>query len=104
MLAPLRPYLDKYRHWVFSPDGELWRLPFAALPYDDDFLVQKKIVSYVISGRHIVPQAGPESVSAPTIFAGIDYGDGGEQIFTQLPLRNAKALISNLFWNVMPAD
>lgn len=32
VLKPLLPYLKDYRQWFLSPDGELNRVPFAALP------------------------------------------------------------------------
>jgi CHAT domain-containing protein len=32
VLAPLLPYLKSSRQWFLSPDGELHRVPFAALP------------------------------------------------------------------------
>jgi len=86
VLAPLLPYIEKYEHWVISPDGELWRVPWTALPYQGDFLVQSKVVSCVVSGRHVVPQQFAGKLEAPAIFADVDYGAG--DIFA--PLANSK--------------
>jgi CHAT domain-containing protein/tetratricopeptide (TPR) repeat protein len=55
ILAPLAEQLDGKRHWILSPDSELWLVPWSALPLQDgSYAIEKHQISYVISGRDLV--------------------------------------------------
>jgi len=54
LYTPLASHLKNVSHIIVCPDGQLSRLPFEMLRVGDRFLVEKKTVSYVTSGREIV--------------------------------------------------
>jgi CHAT domain-containing protein len=65
---------------VVSPDGELHRLPFAALtPTSDSFLIERFSFAYVVSGRDLAPAI--RKPAAPSLdlvlVADADFGEGG---------------------------
>lgn len=56
---------------IISPDGELWLVPWAAIPLDDGrYLVERYAIATVTSARDLVPddETQPET-SSPLIFA-----------------------------------
>lgn len=54
-LRPMVPALGGHTRLLLSPDGQLARLPFAALPTDDSrFLADTHQISYVGSGRDVL--------------------------------------------------
>jgi CHAT domain-containing protein/Tfp pilus assembly protein PilF len=61
LLRPLEAVLGSRKRLIISPDGELNRVPFAALRTPDGhYLIEKMAVSYVTSGRDLLWDAGGE--------------------------------------------
>jgi CHAT domain-containing protein len=55
LFQPLAPAVGPYQQMLVSPDGELNKVPFAALRAPDGhYLVEKYTVSYVASGRDLL--------------------------------------------------
>ncbi len=54
ILQPLRDHLQTARHWILCPDGELWLVPWAALPFVDSFVIEKHVIQLVVSGRDLI--------------------------------------------------
>jgi CHAT domain-containing protein/Tfp pilus assembly protein PilF len=75
VLAPLLPHISAGKKWLVSPDGNLWLLPWEALTLPDGkFAVEKHLVSYLTSGRDLLPP--PEAkvkVTAPLVLADPNY-------------------------------
>ncbi len=60
LLAPLRPYLHDAAHWLIAPDAALTLVPFAALSEPDGrWVLEKRTVTLVNSGRELVRPRGP---------------------------------------------
>ncbi len=76
LLKPLRPYLDAAPRWLICPDGNLWLVPWAALPLDGKtYAVENHTIALVVSGRDLVIdplrldlKAGPPLVVADPDF------------------------------------
>lgn len=76
VLDPLRPHLDGAERWVLCPDGELWLVPWAALPLDEKtYVVEKHTVSYVVSGRDLMlnPLKLGHKAGPPLVLADPDF-------------------------------
>jgi CHAT domain-containing protein/Tfp pilus assembly protein PilF len=75
VLDPLRQHIDRAERWVISPDGNLWQVPWAALPLDEKtYAIEKHTIQLVVSGRDLLPRAGfPGRTTAPAIFANPDF-------------------------------
>jgi CHAT domain-containing protein len=78
VLRPLLPYLGGSRQWFLSPDGELNRVPFAALPspqQSDISLAEAVQLRQLTTGRDLLrlQQPAPRG-QAPVVFANPDYG------------------------------
>ncbi|MCS5691713.1 tetratricopeptide repeat protein, partial [Cyanobium sp. FGCU-6] len=77
--APLMQLLAGSNQWILAPDGELNRIPFAALPSPRDpqrRLTDSVAVRLISSGRTLLPQS-PATASAstrPLVLADPDYG------------------------------
>ena len=75
--ARIRPLLGKVDTVVISPDGELHRVPFAALADDDGrFLLERWSISYLTSGRDLVElsENRTRARERPWILADPDFG------------------------------
>jgi CHAT domain-containing protein/tetratricopeptide (TPR) repeat protein len=78
----LVPHLRGHKRLFLAPDGELYRLPFEALPTSDGHhLIDEYLISYLGSGRDVLRfdadstvQAGPPLVAADPDF---DLGGAG---------------------------
>ena len=72
---PLREALGPLRRILLSPDGELARLPFAALPDNDGHLVDGWTIGYVATGRDLLRLAAPSdgAATAPMVLADPDF-------------------------------
>src|SRR5262249_14871439 len=74
ILQPLMEELKRYPKWVICPDGDLWLLPWAALPVAEKVpLIEKHVLSFVVSGRDLVVKRPDLETSAPIVLAGPDY-------------------------------
>lgn len=68
LLDPLRPYVASSRHWILSPDGNLWLVPWSALLVEKDkYLVESHATSLVVSGRDLVELAGRKASGNPSL-------------------------------------
>jgi len=72
---PIAPYLQGRQHLLISPDSQLNRLPFEALPTDDGrYLVEQYQISYLNSGRDLLKFDVVEPSTQPAvILANPDY-------------------------------
>ncbi len=61
---PLRDALGPVRRVILSPDGELARLPFAALPDNHGHLIDNWTISYLSTARDIVRLTGRSETAA----------------------------------------
>jgi CHAT domain-containing protein len=75
VLAPLLPHISASKKWLVSPDGNLWLLPWEALTLPDGkFAVEKHLVSYLTSGRDLLPPPQAKvKATAPLVLADPDY-------------------------------
>ncbi len=77
VLKPLAPLIKSKQRWIVSPDGALWLVPWEALLWDDGYVVEKHRLSYLVSGRDVIP-APPVSTktNAPMVMANPDFDLG----------------------------
>ncbi len=74
VLEPLRPHLAKAPRWLLSPDGALWLVSWAALPWTkDSYVAEHHLVSYLVSGRDVLAAPATGAVQPPQLFADPDY-------------------------------
>jgi CHAT domain-containing protein len=83
LLDPLLPYVGGARRWIVSPDGEIHRVPLAALPARDGdlhgaTLGEERQLQVITTGRELLEEApappGPgASASAALVMADPDY-------------------------------
>ncbi len=75
VLKPLAPQLKNVKSLIVSPDGELWLVPWAALPVTKGrYLIEDVTVRFVNCGRDLVPL--PQAKITPTpprVFADPDF-------------------------------
>lgn len=72
VIAPLLPHVEGYEELILSPDGQLWTVPWAALPVgDSEYLIERARVRLSVSGRELLQNttSKPDSSSAPLIVA-----------------------------------
>jgi CHAT domain-containing protein len=88
VLQPLRPHLDGVSRWLICPDGNLWLVPWAALPLDDKtYAVEKHTLQLVVSGRDLVspPRGDTLATAVPAVFADPDFDHIAANL-TRLPV------------------
>jgi CHAT domain-containing protein/lipopolysaccharide biosynthesis regulator YciM len=75
VLQPLLPHIGMSKRWLVSPDGNLWLLPWEALPLKDGkYAIEKHQISYLTSGRDVLPSvAAKVKVKAPLVLADPDF-------------------------------
>jgi CHAT domain-containing protein/Tfp pilus assembly protein PilF len=75
VLAPLLPHIATSKTWLISPDGNLWLVPFEALPVGEgSYAVEKHQISYLTSGRDLLPAvAAKVRVRGPLVLADPDF-------------------------------
>ena len=79
VLEPLEAYLPEGGRLIISPDGELNRIPFAALADNSgQYLIERYDISYVTSAADLVRQS-PVVGEGTIVFAGPDYNLGAEE-------------------------
>jgi CHAT domain-containing protein/tetratricopeptide (TPR) repeat protein len=87
VLKPLLPHLGRAERWLISADGDLWLVPWAALPLPGDakntFAVEKHRISFLVTGRDLVRAFPAVPATAPAIFAAPDYDLGPEEAATE---------------------
>lgn len=72
---PIRNHIPQSASLVISSDSELWRVPYEAIPVGkDEFLVERRSVRYVTSGKRLVVTRRGGKSNPPMIFANPDYG------------------------------
>jgi CHAT domain-containing protein len=92
--AELLSRLSAYQRWFLSPDGELNRIPFAALPSPtspDQRLVETIQLRLITSGRDLVPlpqASAPPPSQQPVVLADPDFG--GDRPWQRLPASAAE--------------
>lgn len=74
VLHPLLPFVKDAEELILSPDGQLWTIPWAALPASDNQLtIEKYRIRLLVSGRELqtLAKAAPSSqdTTAPLIVA-----------------------------------
>lgn len=66
VLIPLLPSIDGVEELILSPDGQLWTIPWAALPIaDDQFALEKFRIRLAVSGRELAKPAANETKTPP---------------------------------------
>jgi len=82
VLRPLLPHLNGSREWFLSPDGELNRVPFAALPspqQSDIPLAEAVLLRQLTTGRDLLRLQQPAAKGkGSVVFANPDYGRSAE--------------------------
>jgi CHAT domain-containing protein/Tfp pilus assembly protein PilF len=75
VLKPLLPHIEGSKRWLISPDGNLWLLPWEALTLPDgSYAIEKHPISYLTSGRDLLPAAaGAVKAQAPVVLADPDF-------------------------------
>jgi hypothetical protein len=110
ILDPLYPHVRDAKRWVVSPASLSWLVPWAALVLEDGSLaVEHHAISYILTGRHLVPEttawaASGTELAAPLILADPDYDLGlppnrkGRGPFLPLPgtVEEAEAIAPHL--------
>jgi CHAT domain-containing protein len=87
--AELLSRLSAYQRWFVSPDGELSRIPFAALPSpasSDQRLVETIQLRLITTGRDLVPLPQPAArppAQQPVVVADPEFG--GDTPWRRLP-------------------
>jgi CHAT domain-containing protein len=115
VLKPLLPQLSGSRQWFLSPDGELNRVPFAALPAPQQMgtpLAQAVQLRLLTTGRELLRlQKSSEAGSTALVMANPNYGHLGAKptpaarptAVTSVAQRRSAELDSNQ-WKPLPAS
>ena len=82
LVLPLQKSGLATKHWLISPDSQLWLLPWAALPVgENQFLIEQTSLRLLVSGRTLINRpAVVVKSNRPAIFADPDFNLGGESI------------------------
>lgn len=71
VLSPLLPHVDQFEQLILSPDGQLWTIPWAALPISDQQLaIEKFRIRLAVSGRELLSsfaEADQSTVPSPPL-------------------------------------
>jgi CHAT domain-containing protein len=64
----LKTAAQPYKHWIVSPDSQLWLVPWEALLVDDEhYVLEEHAVSYVTSGRELPVSSSATSSGAVVV-------------------------------------
>ena len=97
ILHPLLSHVSAQKRWIICPDGDLWLVPWNALPLPGvklTYAVEKHTISYVTSGRDLVTAVSPGQpgkVQPPVIFASPDFDLGKAEFSKQIDELRDKA-------------
>src|SRR5262249_20625589 len=62
------------RHWLISPDGALWTVPWAALRLDEKtYAIEKHDITYLVTSRDLVNRWVRGKSSEPVVMADPDF-------------------------------
>jgi len=76
LLNPLLPRLGDCKRLIFVPDGQLWLVPWAALPLPSGkYLVESQTLKFLVSSRDLIRPPAPAGFGAAVILADPDYGN-----------------------------
>lgn len=99
---PLAPYLTKAKELILSPDGDLWLVPWGALPVGepgtDEVLLEKLGIRYTISGREAIGRQGQTvQTNVPVILANPNFNEsaGDKRASIQAIFKVAPAAADN---------
>jgi tetratricopeptide (TPR) repeat protein len=76
VFEPLKPHLGTAKQLILSPDGDLWLLPWAALPDGKGgYLIDEHSLRFVVTGRDLIQQKsiGKRETTPALILADPDY-------------------------------
>ncbi|MCY1019472.1 CHAT domain-containing tetratricopeptide repeat protein [Pyxidicoccus sp. MSG2] len=94
-VQPLLPLPGQVRRLVLAPDGQLGQVSFEALHDGQHYLLDRFELSYVISGRDLLPRARSVSpASSVAVFAPsfASTRSAGEEVLASLPGTREEAL------------
>lgn len=98
VLAPLLPHVRDFEQLILSPDGQLWTIPWAALPLPDGrYAIEQYQIRLAVSGRELLQEAErlPLQItpSAPLIVAdpGFDSSPGVSLALNEGPTLQTRA-------------
>ncbi|MCR9197337.1 MAG: CHAT domain-containing protein [Planctomycetaceae bacterium] len=101
VLAPLLPHVRDFRQLVLSPDGQLWTIPWAALPLPDGrHAIEQYQIRLAVSGRELLTEVHSPSVetqpSAPLIVAdpGFDRSPGVSVALNEGPTLRTRTAVT----------
>jgi CHAT domain-containing protein/tetratricopeptide (TPR) repeat protein len=102
LVAPLSKLLPNATHWLISPDGAAWDVPFGVFKAGNAFLAEICMFTYLMSGREIVERTARPRPQASAVFAPIRFGSldaekdppilsKGAKLFVDLPNTESEA-------------
>jgi CHAT domain-containing protein/tetratricopeptide (TPR) repeat protein len=112
VLQPLKEHIADKEHWLISPDGDLWLVPWGALPLGDGgYAIEKHRISYLVSGRDLVQPTFEGKTGPALVLADPDYDLGLREASAELKqiinepgvegLRRSGAL-GSVHWDRLP--
>jgi len=90
VLKPILPFIEEYPHWMLSPEGALWLVPWSGITLDDShYVVEDHRVTCLTTGRDLVRiAANSPAPKSAVIVADPDFGPStanGGQGLASLP-------------------
>ena len=78
ILDPITQKIQACSRLIFAPDGELSRISIGALPYEDTYVIDTYQISYVTTGRDMLPMGRERKAkhTPPVVIADPDYDFG----------------------------
>jgi len=95
VFEPLKPHLGKAKQLILSPDGDLWLLPWAALPTGKDrYLIEDYSLRFVVTGRDQIDYAVDKkpATTAALILADPDYNLTPGQVAAAAPKQSSPSI------------
>ncbi|MEZ6126044.1 MAG: tetratricopeptide repeat protein [Planctomycetaceae bacterium] len=101
IVTPLLPHISDAEQIVICPDGDLWLVPWNALPVGDEpgeSLIERFVIQFVVSGRDLCTKVPAEKPLAPVIIANPSFDQQRSEkeqailaVFRSMPQRNTFA-------------